>query len=175
MKVTEHTKDRLWQDMFDLARLTRYYEFQTNHLVRNHRIVRLVILLGSGATLTLALGRLPEWIGIVGSATLLVATAVEFIWDWGTKASLSHAINLECCVIEKDYEDLWSQVSNGQIGDKECLGKVNQLSLRVIAASALLSGTDRKINDRANKIAKKVLAKKWRPSSEEHPEVSTAT
>ena len=45
MEVTEHTKDRLWQDMFDLARLTRYYEFQTNRLAWNNRMVRLMILL----------------------------------------------------------------------------------------------------------------------------------
>ena len=175
MKVTEHTKDRLWQDMLDLARLTRYYEFQTNDLTRNHRIARLMLLVGAGATLTLAVGDLPAWVGVSGSAILLVTTAVEFIWDWGTRASLSHAINLECCVIEKDYEDLWSRVSTGQVDEAECLQRVNQFSLRVIAAAALISGTNKKINERAFEVAKEVLAKKWSPSNAEQPGVSTAT
>ena len=131
--------------------------------------------LGSGATLTLALGQLPVWIGFAGSATLLVATAVDFIWDWGTKASLSHAINLECCVIEKDYEDLWSRVNNGQVDEKECLERISHLSLRVIAAAALLSDTNSKINIKATRVAEEVLEKKWRPSSANHPGVSTAT
>ena len=172
MKVTKHTKSRLWQDMRDLARFVRYYEMQTNQLTRNHRFVRLFLLVGAGATLTLAVGDLPGWVGIAGSFILLVATAVEFIWDWGTKASLSHAINLECCVIEKDYEDLWSRVKTGQATEQECLEKVNQLSVRVIAATALLTETDEGINNEAYDRADEVLEAKWRSTSDKQSEAS---
>ena len=175
MNVTEHTKDRLWQDMLDLARLTRYYELQTNKLTRRYRVVRLILLIGAGASLSLAVGNLPIWIGIGGAAVLLVATAIEFIWDWGMQASLSHAINLECCVIEKDYESLWSRVNTGQIDDSDSLRELDHLNLRVIAAAALISASDEGINRRAFKTANEVMVDKWRASKNGKQEVSSAT
>lgn len=159
--VTEHTKDRLWEEMWDVARYVQYYAMQTNRLARWNKVVRFCILVGAALAVGSTADLLPAVYGIAGGLTLLVLTAVDFIWDWGTKAALSHAISLECCVIEKDYESLWSQVKTEQIGDRACQEQINHLAMRVMAATAQLSETDRGLNRKAQEAAAKVLADRW--------------
>lgn len=159
--VTEHTKDRLWEEMWDVARYVQYYELQTNRLGFWNRAVRFCILVGAALAVGAAFDILPEIYGMIGGLGLLSLTAFDFIWDWGTRSALSHAINLECCVIEKDYEDLWTQVMTNRIGDVECQTKINHLAMRVIAATAQLSDTDKRLNTKAQKAATKILADRW--------------
>ena len=159
--VTEHTKDRLWEEMWDVARYVQYYEMQTNWLARWNKIVRFFILVGAALAVGSTADLLPAGYGIVGGLALLVLTAVDLIWNWGAKAALSHAISLECCVIEKDYESLWSSVKTEQIGDRECQERINHLSMRVIAATSQLSETDKRLNRKAQDAATKVLADRW--------------
>lgn len=159
--VTEHTKDRLWEEMWDVARHVQYYEMQTNRLARWNKMVRFFILVGAALAVGSTTELLAREYGIAGGLILLSLTAVDLIWNWGTKAALSHAISLECCVIEKDYDSLWSLVKTEQIGDRECQEKINHLAMRVIAATSQLSETDKKLSRKAQEIAAKVLADRW--------------
>ena len=164
--VTDHTKDRLWEEMWDIARHVQYYEMQTNRLALWNKIVRFSILVGAALAVGSTADLLPAWVGMLGGLLLLSLTAVDLIWDWGTKAALSHAISLECCVIEKDYESLWSQVITEQVGDRDCQDRINHLAMRVIAATSQLSETDKRLNRRAQEAATRVLADKWGGSIE---------
>ena len=160
--VTEHTKDRIWEEMWDVARYVQYYEMNTNRLSCWSKSVRFASLLGAAGAVSVALNdAVPTWIGVFGAISLLVLTAVDLIWDWGTRAALSHAISLECCVIEKDYEILWSQVKTNSIGESESQAKVNQLAMRIIAATSQLTETDKSLNRKAQEAATKVLAQRW--------------
>ena len=172
--VTEHTKDRLWGEMWDAARYVQYYEMQTNRLSRWSKIVRFFVLVGAALAVGSAFELLPRQFGIGGGLLLLSLTAFDLIWDWGTKAALSHAINLECCVIEKDYDALYSLVQTGQIGEQECQARINQLAMRVIAAAAQLSETDKRLNRKAQDAATKVLDAKWGGTIDNSTRATTA-
>ncbi len=160
--VSEHTKERIWQEMWDITRYIYYYEDQANSLATLTRAMRGALLVGAaGSVLPVVLDVVPAWGALFGALGILVVTVIDFVWDWGSRAALAHAIGLECRVIEKDYDDLWVKANIGQIGEEECQARVNQLCMRVIAASSLLAQTDRKLNDRSEKAAVKILKDKW--------------
>ena len=159
--VTERTKDRIWEEMFDIARYIQYYEMKTNRLSFWNKVIRLLLLVGATSAVGAVFDVLPEYFGIGGALALLVLTAIDLIWDWGTKAALSHAINLECCVIEKDYEDLWLLVRTDRSDEIESQDRVNRLAMRVIAATAQLSETDKRLNKKASDAAAIILADRW--------------
>jgi hypothetical protein len=159
--VTEHTKDRLWEDMWDVARYVRYYEMQTHRLGLWNKGIRLLILVGGAMAVGSIVDPVPAWVGVLGGLLLFSLTAVDLIWDWGTKAALSHAVSLECSIIEKDYEKVWSATRAEQISDADCQSTIDQLGMRIIATTAMLSGTDKGLNRKAQEAATKVLADKW--------------
>ena len=72
--VTEHTKDRIWEEMWDVARYVHYYEMQTNRLSFRSKGIRFFSLLGAAAAVSVALNDVvPNWIGVFGAGFLLVS------------------------------------------------------------------------------------------------------
>ena len=165
-EVKAHTRDRIWQEMLDVARYIHYYETLTNRYARYSRLIRAVIFVGAALSIGLSLDVLPRPLGVVAGVSaavaLLVATIGDFIWDWGTKASISHAINIECCIIQTEYTSLWSMVETGMIDDSEAQSRSSHLVLRAIAATAQLSETNRKLNATAQKAAYTNVSSRWK-------------
>ena len=178
-EVKTHTRDRIWQEMLDVARYIHYYETLTNRYARFSRIIRAVIFVGAALSIGLSLDVLPRpegvAAGVVAASALLVATIVDFVWDWGTRASVSHAINIECHIIQTEYTSLWSMVETGMIGDSEAQSKSSQLVLRTIAATAQLSETHRKLNATAQKAAYENVSSRWKERNGTRRETSAST
>ena len=171
--VSEHTKDRIWEEMYDIARYIQYYTMQTNRLSLLSKSLRVALLVGAGLVAGSGFQALPPAVGAGGAVFLLTLTVIDYVFDWGARAALAHAISLECCVIEKDYEDLWTLVRTSQISETESQARVNQLVMRVIAATAQLSDTDRGLNKKASKAAYKILEAKWGRASDNATRATT--
>ena len=163
--VTDHTKDRIWEEMFDLQRYIQYYSMQSNRLSFLSKLLRVLLLVGAGLVAGSGFQALPPAVGAGGAVFLLTLTVIDYVFDWGARAALAHAISLECCVIEKDYEDLWILVRTDRISETESQARINQLVMRVIAATAQLSDTDRGLNKKASKAAYQILEAKWGETS----------
>ena len=178
-EVKAHTRNRIWQEMLDVARYVHYYETLTNRYARRGRIIRAFIFVGAALSIGLSLDVLPGPIGVgfgVSAAlVLLVATIVDFVWDWGTKASVSHAINIECCIIQTEYTSLWSMVETDEIDDSEAQSRSSHLVLRTIAATAQLSDTNRKLNKKAQKAAYANVSSRWKERNGTRRETSAST
>lgn len=160
-QVSSSTKDYLWEEMYDIARYTLYYELLTNRFSKINKLIRFGLLVGAAlAIASSAIGVTPIF-GYLGALALFFLTAADFIWDFGRRAALSHAASVECSVIEKDYEDLYIQVTTGRISETECQVRINQLALRTIAATSQITDTDRKINRTAQEKAMNILAARW--------------
>ena len=171
--VSEYTKDRIWEEMYDIARYIQYYTMQTNRLSLLSKSLRIALLVGAGLVAGSGFQALPPGVGAGGAVFLLTLTVIDYVFDWGARAALAHAISLECCVIEKDYEDLWTLVRTSQISETESQTRVNQLVMRVIAATAQLSDTDRGLNKKASKAAYKILEAKWGQASDNATRATT--
>ena len=173
--VTDHTKDRIWEEMFDLQRYIQYYSMHTNRLSLLSKSLRVALLVGAGLVAGSGFQALPPFVGAGGAVLLLTLTVIDYVFDWGARAALAHAISLECCVIEKDYEDLWILVRTDRISEIESQARVNQLVMRVIAATSQLSETDKGLNKKASKAAYNILESKWgRPSDNATRATTTA-
>ena len=159
--VTGRTKDYIWDAMFDVARYVQYYGMQMNRLSKANKALRAALLLGSALAVASAFDVLPMWVGACGALSILFLTIADFVWEPGTRAALSHAINLECYVIAQDYESLWIRVETGRIDEGEAQGRVKELNMRVAAATAQLSETDNRLNRKAKNTAARVLAERW--------------
>ena len=171
--VTAHTKDRIWEEMYDIQRLIQYYEMQTNRFSSWNKGLRVLLLVGAALVAGSGFQALHPMVGFIGAVILLTFTVVDYVYNWGTKAALSHAISLESCVIEKDYEDLWILVRTDRISEAHSQARVNQLVMRVIAASAQLVESDKGLNKKASKAAYKILEAKWGEASDNATRAAT--
>ena len=161
MQVSDRTKDYLWEEMYDIARHTLYHELLTNQYSNWNRMIRFGLLVGAATTITSSAISVSPLVGYIGAVLLFSLTAIDFIWDLGRRAALSHAASVECSVIEKDYQDLYIHVTTGQISETDCQVRINQLALRTIAATSQIVGTDRKLNKAAQEQAMNILAARW--------------
>ena len=159
-QVSDKTRDHLWEAMYDIARYTLYYELLANHFSKWNKAIRFGILVGAALAISSALNA-PPLFGYMGAVALFFLTALDFVLDLGKKTALSHAASVECSVIEKDYENLWTQVNTDQISETECQVRINYFALRTIAATSLVTDTDRKINKEAQEKAVNILADRW--------------
>ena len=155
----------MWQEMLALARYMSYYELLTNRYSFRNRLVRAFLVAGATLAVGSAIPSVHWLVGVSGAVLLVAATTVDLVWDWSTRAALAHAISLECAVISKDYDHLWSQVETKRIDEDTCHLRIHQLSMRAIAAASQLADTDRTLNKQAQRAAYKILENKWGDSS----------
>lgn len=160
-QVSDRTKDYLWEEMYDIARYTLYYELLTNQFSFRNRMLRFGLLVAAATTITSSATTVSPLVGYIGAVLLFSLTAIDFIWDLGRRAALSHAASVECSVIEKDYEDLYIHVTTGRISETDCQVRINQLALRTVAATSQVIDTDRKLNKAAQEKAMNILATRW--------------
>ena len=144
-KVTDHIRNRVWQEMFDAERHVQYYEMLTNRLTL-WRSIRFLLVVGASLAVVSTVPAVPWFIGLIGAVVLVIFTTIDLAWDFGTRAALSHAISLECAVISRDYDQLWSRIETEKASEHECHDQLGQLTMRVIAATSLLADTDRGVN-----------------------------
>ena len=157
-EISKLTRERVWREMFNAERYVQYYSMLTNRFTLRHRIVRFVLVVGASIAVVSTLPEVPWGVGLLGAVVLVGVTTFDFIWDYGTRAALAHAISLECNVIQKDYERLWWSLERKRIEEQDCQEQLSQLTMRTIAAGALLTDTDTKLNEKAQDKAFKVLS-----------------
>ena len=160
-KVSDHTKDLIWQDMLDVSRYMVYYEALTNQWALRHKVLRAGVFIGATLSIASIFEILPPPAGLAAALTLIVATVVDFVWDWGVKASLAHAVNIECHMVDKEYAALWAEIKTDNIGDREAQQRTKELMMRVMAVTTQLSETNRKVAETAEDAGYKNLLNRW--------------
>ena len=61
--VSEHTKDRIWEEMYDIARYIQYYTMQTNKLSFLSKGLRVLLLVGAALVAGSGFQALPPAVG----------------------------------------------------------------------------------------------------------------
>ena len=75
VSVTDSTRNAVWQEMLDTARLVRYYDAMSSRQQRWNRGVRLVLLASATAGIAAGMNALPESFRVVSGAVIGVLVA----------------------------------------------------------------------------------------------------
>ena len=161
-QLSEEIKDRVWDELLDCEHYVRYYEKLTNRFGRRARWTRLTIFVGGSFSIAAAFGLIPWWqVSASAAGFFLLATAVDFVWDWGTKSKVAHAISLTCWIARREYATLFRQARAGRLGDTEITKQCDLLSAWMLAATAQMSEIDSKASSEAYDEAVGVAVDEW--------------
>lgn len=158
--VAKTIRVRIWQEMWDVERFLHYYEALTNRWAVGARGVRASFVIGAALSIGALTEALPVEFGYVAAIALLVGTVLDIVFEWGTRAALSHATSTECFVVRNEYMALWTKMEGGLIEDAEIDATSQQLLSRLTTATARLPDTNKKISQAAQDASAVTL--KWR-------------
>ena len=148
--ATDATRNAVWQEMLDTARLVRYYERMASRQHRQHLAVRLVLLASATAGVAAATNALPEVIQVASGAVVAILVAWDFLADYANKAAVLGSIRRECSAVEVELAALWGEIQADSIDDDEARRTLAELARRVSRATNLAGSAHISTNERLN-------------------------
>ena len=140
LEVTDRTRQRIWQEMFDSERYVQYYELLMNRWGKLDKGIRAGMLIGAALSVAVLTEAIPwGWVGLLAGG-LLVLTVVASIWDWGAKSAVATAAATECFIVNGEYATLWTRIKDHAISDEDAQAKSDELLRRIALATAKTVG-----------------------------------
>ena len=163
--ATEPTRNEVWQDYLDAARLVRYYEALSDRYRRNHSILRFLLLGAAAGGVGALLDLLPEITQLVAGGAVALLVAWDFVTDYAKKAAILHTIGVECSALEIEWRELWADVNERDLDDAEARRRNRELERRILIATGR-SGyadvrEDRELNEKCEKDAYRVMVERY--------------
>ncbi len=99
--------DRIWHDMLDAARLSRYYDRLASRFRRRYFATNVVI---AGISLLAAAVSLAE-MPVILSASLFFAVSILVVWnsysDYSKRATIARYVSRRCRQITIEFRHIW--------------------------------------------------------------------
>lgn len=111
-RVTDQTRNDVWQGLIDAGRLARYYQAMADRHRRFALWVRLVLVASATGGVAAFFGLLPEVGQIVAGAFIALAVVVDLVFDPQHKAAVLNAIANEVGRLDVKWQSLWGRVDN---------------------------------------------------------------
>lgn len=163
--VAEETRNAVWQEFLDVARLVRYYSNLSDRHSRKQWIVRVLLLAVATSGIAALVDLLPPL------TQDFAATAVAFlvVWDilasYEKKAVALHAICIECIRLENDLRQLWEDIDRPDLNDAEARRQCALLSQKLNEATARVNlvgvQEDAKLNQKCAKDSYEVMRARY--------------
>ena len=99
--VTGATRNAVWQEMLDVARLVRYYDRMARRQQQRHLGIRIVLFASATAGVASAIAALPEAVRTASGALIALLVAWDFLADYANKAAILGVIRGECSEVER--------------------------------------------------------------------------
>ena len=163
MPATDATRNAVWQEMLDTARLVRYYDRRASTLQRWHFGVRLVLLASASAGIAALIEALPAQVRIYCVAAIAGLVAIDFLADFATKAALLSFIRAECNETSVELDALWGELQSDSINDDEARRRLKDLKHRVTRATNRVEQlpTNERLNVKCEETAMKIMADRY--------------
>ena len=162
--ASERTRSDVWQELFDAARLVRYYEALADRYRRRRDGVRFLLLAAAAAGVAALLDLLPEAARVAAGGAIAALVMWDFVADYARKAAVLHAASLECAVLEIEWRELWTDVNAADAGESEARRRNRRLAGRIAAATGWADiPEDRKLNEVCARAAHEYLAARYAP------------
>lgn len=129
--IAEHTRNAVWDQYLDAARLVRYYAALTSAYQRRHAILQYLILASAAGGITALVDLFPPIVQVVSGASVALFVIVDFVGAYARKAAVLQVITMECGRLETDLESLWLEVQSGSIDDYEARRENTRLAQRM--------------------------------------------
>lgn len=159
--VTERTKDSVWEGVLDTARYLHYYELLTNRWSLWDRTLKTFLLSGAILSVVATFAPWPNYVLYSSAFVVAFSTILDFVFNFGVRSARSHAASIECSIVQKEYDRLWNSIKAERITDIEAQARIENLRMRILAATASLSDTDRSLNRRAQNAANLIVANRY--------------
>lgn len=167
--VSAQTRNDVWQELLDVARLVLYYEALAHRHRRNHMIVRFLLLAAAAGAIAALLDLLPAAAQpvaqLVAGGLVALLVAWDFVSNYARKAAVLQAISLECSLLEVEWRELWADVNDGHVSDAEARDKNYRLARRISEVTGWAGqadiGEDSKLNEECAKVAYNAMADRY--------------
>ena len=160
--ASERTRSDVWQELFDVARLVRYYEALADRHKRWRDRVRFLLLAAAAAGVAALLDLLPETARVAAGGAIAALVVWDFVADYARKAAVLHAVSLECSALEVEWRELWTDVNDADASECEARRRNRRLAQRIAAATGWADvPEDRKLNKECARAAHEYLADRY--------------
>lgn len=148
--ASEETRNAVWQELLDVARLVRYYSNLSDRHSRKQRMVRVLLLAVATSGIAALVDLLPPLTQDLVAAAVALLVGWDFAASYEKKAAALHAICIECTRLENEWRQLWEEIDRPELDDAEARRQCAQLSQKLNEATvrASLAGVqeDAKLN-----------------------------
>jgi len=148
--VSEATRNAVWQEMLDVARLVRYYERMASRQQRWRRAVRFVLLVPAMAGMAMVISALPEAVSVISGAVIAFFVAWDLLTDPANKAAVLDSIRRDCSEAGVELDALWGEIQADAVSDAEARRTLAGLSRRVVRATDRAGSAHVPTNERLN-------------------------
>ena len=129
--VSDRTRNEVWQQLLDAARLVRYYDSLADRNHRKDSALRYLLLASAASGVAAVLELLPGIAQLIAGALIGLLVIWDIVVDYGRKAAVLHVIGLECQEIEGDLEKLWLEVDDADADEEDLRSKTNALGRKL--------------------------------------------
>ncbi len=163
--VTGATRNAVWQEMLDVARLVRYYDRMASRQQQRHLGIRIVLFASATAGAASAVDALPEVVRIASGALIALRVAWDFLADYANKAAILGVIRGECSEVEDELAELWGKVQSDSADDGDAgrvlAGSKRRVTRVTARAGAANISTNERLNVRCEEDAFKALSERY--------------
>ena len=112
LMATDQTREAIWQELLDSARLVRYYEALANRYRTRHQLTLFLLAGGATAGIVSLLARFPPTIQLFANAFIAVVAVWTFIAGYARKAAVLHTISSHLSMLNSSWERLWDHLDD---------------------------------------------------------------
>ncbi len=172
-RVTDHTRESVWQDFTDAERYLRYYISLADKYRTRHNVVRSLLL---GAILVEAIivipfmSEIPSPWGVVATVIIGLAIIALTVFD-ATSNDAKNSAKLtvaseDCAILHIDWRSLWLDIETDAVEEYEARKRQRELLDRMnTIASRVELNQDEKRNVRAATEANEVMRGRYAETS----------
>ena len=163
--VSDTTRNAVWQELLDAARLVRYYSSLADRHRRKQRIMQILLMAAAISGIAALLDPLPAFMAQIAVAAIAILVTWDFFGDYARKAAVLHVICIECNRIESQWQTLWLEIDRPDLEDTDALRQCETLGRRLneITGQAGLVGVavDAQLNKTCAEDTYKVMQERY--------------
>ena len=150
----DRLRTAVWQALLDAERFGRYYGSRAQAHRRSHRILRSILLFAAVGGVARFLDILPdetEFISNLAGIVIIFLVIWDFMADDGKKASILHAISVECGEYYLQLNSLWASLNHPEGADETAIrAELRAIEDGMLRATARAGYADIREHDRDN-------------------------
>lgn len=163
--TSEGTKDLIWQEMFRISTLVRYYARVGSFRSKCQTASQLILFVSSAGAFGAVMDLLPDVVGVICSFAIAAVAVASITWNHPTKIAAILAASSGCRKAESAATLLWQDAE--RLSDADALRRWQSLEDEIEAATGPVEkagvGYSERLNVRCAEEAKQVMA--WAPTS----------